>query len=345
MSSAEVNAPLLDVQALGVRFPQSDGSVLHAVDDVSFTIARGETLGIVGESGCGKSSVARAIVRLGPISAGCVRFDGAALEALDAGALRTLRRELQIVFQDARAALDPRMRVGVAIEQPLISLFPKLTRAERQRRVRDTMKRVGLAAALADRHPGTLSGGQCRRVDLARALVVGPRLLVCDEPLAGLDVSLQAQIANLLVELKGTLALTLLLIAHDLALVRQLSDRVLVMYLGRVVELASCAALYAAPRHPYTRALLASVPVPDPRAQRRVRPLAGELPSPLAPPSGCAFRTRCAYAIERCAAERPSLRAVGESLVACHRADEPGWDIAGSAGAILRAPREPRSCP
>jgi oligopeptide/dipeptide ABC transporter ATP-binding protein len=337
MSPAEVRTPLLDVQSLGVRFPQPDGCMLHAVDDVSFTLARGETLGIVGESGCGKSSVARAIVRLGPISAGSVRFDGRALETLDARTLRATRRELQIVFQDARAALDPRMRAGVAIEQPLIALCPQLTRAERHGRVRETMERVGLAPALADRRPGALSGGQCRRVDLARALVVGPRLLVCDEPLSGLDVSLQAQVANLLVELKRTLALTLLLIAHDLALVRQLSDRVLVMYLGRVVELASCEALYASPRHPYTRALLASVPVPDPGAQRRIRPLAGELPSPLAPPSGCAFRTRCAYAIERCAAERPALRTVGESLVACHRADEPG-DIAGSGGAILPTP-------
>jgi oligopeptide/dipeptide ABC transporter ATP-binding protein len=338
MSSAEVSAPFLEVRGLGVRFPQSDGRVLHAVDDVSFTLDRGETLGIVGESGCGKSSVARAIVRLGPISAGSVRFDGTALEALEGRALRVLRRELQIVFQDARATLDPRMRIGLAIEQPLIALFPKLTRAERQDRVRATMERVGLDPAMADRYPGALSGGQCRRVGLARALVVGPRLLVCDEPLSGLDVSLQGQVANLLVELKRTLGLTLLLIAHDLALVRQLGDRVLVMYLGRVVELASCDTLYASPRHPYTRALLASVPVPDPRAQRSVRPLGGELPSPLAPPSGCAFRTRCAYAVERCAAERPTLRAVGESLVACHRADEPGWDIAGSGGAILSNP-------
>jgi oligopeptide transport system ATP-binding protein len=333
-----VSTPLLEVQALGVRFPQPDGQVLTAVDDVSFTLERGETLGVVGESGCGKSSLARAIVRLGPISEGSVRFDGNALEVLETRSIRKLRRDLQIVFQDPRASLDPRMRAGVAIEQPLIALLPELSRVERSNRVRETMQRVGLSATLAGRHPAALSGGQCQRVVLARALVVGPRLLVCDEPLSGLDVSLQAQVANLLVELKRTLSLTLLLIAHDLALVRQLSDRVLVMYLGRIVELAACDALYDAPLHPYTRALLASVPTPDPRAARRPAPLAGEQPSPLTPPSGCAFRTRCPHAIERCADERPALRAVGASLVACHRADEPGWQVVGAGGAILPTP-------
>jgi oligopeptide transport system ATP-binding protein len=332
-----VSDSLLDVRGLGVRFPQADGRVLTAVDDVSFTLARGETLGIVGESGCGKSSLARAIVRLGPISAGSVRFDGGALESLDDRSMRTLRRELQIVFQDPRAALDPRMRAGVAIEQPLIALRPELDRADRRSRVRETMERVGLAYALADQYPAVLSGGQCQRVVLARALVVGPRLLVCDEPLSGLDVSLQAQIANLLIELKRSLSLALLLIAHDLALVRHLSDRVLVMYLGRVVEVASSDVLYASALHPYARALLASVPKPEPGAQRPA-PLSGEQPSPLQPPSGCAFRTRCPHVIVRCGAERPVLRAVGASLVACHRADEPGWEAAAPASAILPAP-------
>ena len=323
-----MSTPLLEVKALGVRFPLPDGQVLTAVDEVSFTLERGETLGVVGESGCGKSSLARAIVRLGPISAGSVRFDGDALDTLDARSMRMRRRDLQIVFQDPRAALDPRMRAGLAIEQPLIAQLPELGRAERRRRVRETMERVGLADALARHYPAALSGGQCQRVVLARALVAGPRLLVCDEPLSGLDVSLQAQVANLLVELKRTLSLTLLLIAHDLALVRRLSDRVLVMYLGRVVELGACDALYDTPLHPYTRALLASVPTPDPRARHRPAPIAGEQPSPLAPPSGCAFRTRCRHAIDRCAAERPALRAVGASLVACHRADETGWKVA-----------------
>jgi oligopeptide/dipeptide ABC transporter ATP-binding protein len=315
-------APLLEVQGLSVRFRQPGGRWLAAVDEVSFMVARGETLGIVGESGCGKSTLARAILRLEPLSAGRLRFAGAALDTLEGRALRAVRRHLQVVFQDPRAALDPRMSAAAAIEEPLLALRPELRRAERRARVAAMLEQVGLSAALAAHRPGALSGGQCQRVALARALVVEPQLLVCDEPLSGLDVSLQGQIANLLVELRRSLALTVLLIAHDLPLVRQLSDRVLVMYLGRVAELAPCEALYATPRHPYTRALIEAVPVPDPRAVRRVAALPGEPPSPLAPPSGCAFRTRCRHAIERCALERPELREVGESLVACHRAEE-----------------------
>ena len=318
-----MNAPLLEVQSLGVRFGPARGAALHAVDGVSFAVERGETLGIVGESGCGKSTLARAIVRLGPISTGSIRFDDAALDALEGRPLRAMRRHVQIVFQDARAALDPRMRAGDAIEQPLIALRPRLTRAERRRLVLAMMERVGLASDLAGHFPSALSGGQCRRVVLARALVVVPRLLVCDEPVSGLDLPRQAQLVNLLRDLKEALGLTLLVIAHDLAIVRHLSDRVLVMYLGRVVEVAPCDSLYATPRHPYTRALLAAVPSPDPGAPAGPMPLlAGEPPSPLAPPSGCAFRTRCPHAIERCAAERPALRPVGASLVSCHRADD-----------------------
>jgi oligopeptide/dipeptide ABC transporter ATP-binding protein len=318
-----VSAPILEVQSLCVRFAQARGA-LHAVDGVSFAVARGETLGIVGESGCGKSTLARAIVRLGPISAGSIRFDDTALETLEGPSLRAMRRHVQIVFQDARASLDPRMRAGDAVEQPLIALHPQLARAERRRRALAMMERVGLASDLAGSLPSALSGGQCRRIILARALVVEPRLLVCDEPFSGLDLPLQAQLVNLLRELKEALGLTLLVIAHDLAIVRHLSDRVLVMYLGRVVELAPCASLDATPRHPYTRALLAAVVSPDPGAVAKPLPLlGGEPPSPFAPPSGCAFRTRCPHAIERCAAERPALRSVGTSVVACHRADDP----------------------
>ena len=277
--------------------------------------------GIVGESGCGKSTLARAITRLGPVSGGRVRFDGTDLTALRGSALRVMRRRLQLVFQDPRASLDPRLRAGTAIEQPLIALYPELDAAERRRRVLGTMARVGLPGELAALRPDALSGGQCQRVVLARALIVEPQLLVCDEPLSGLDLSLQAQIANLLLQLGRELGLALLLIAHDLALVRHLSDRVLVMYLGRAVEVAPAGVLYVQPHHPYTRALIASVLPLDPRAVRAA-PLAGDAPSPLAPPSGCPFRSRCPLAIERCVHERPVLRQVGSSLVACHRADD-----------------------
>ena len=319
-----MNGALLEVQALGVRFAQAGGETVQALDGVSFALARGETLGVVGESGCGKSTLARAVARLGPISEGSIRYEGIALDRLEGRELREMRRRLQIVFQDSRSSLDPRMTAGDAIEQPLIALHPRLTPGDRRRRVLAMMERVGLAADLADHHPSALSGGQCQRVALARALVVEPELLVCDEPLSGLDLSLQAQVVNLLAEIKAELGLTLLVIAHDLAIVRHLSDRVLVMYLGRVAELAPCDALYAEPRHPYTRALLAAVPSPDPSVRTMPLPLlAGETPSPLAPPRGCAFCTRCPAVIERCIAERPPLRRVGTSLVACHRADDP----------------------
>jgi oligopeptide/dipeptide ABC transporter ATP-binding protein len=326
MSPPEVSPgeALLEVRALAVRFPQPGRRVLEAVSDVSFSVSRGETLGIVGESGCGKSTLARAILRLVPLAGGSVRFRDRAIEKLEGAALRAVRRHLQIVFQDSRAALDPRMRAAAAIEEPLIALRPELSRAERRTRVAAIVERVGLAPGLAARRPAALSGGQCQRVALARALVVEPDLLVCDEPLSGLDVSLQAQVAALLGELRQSFALTLVLIAHDLALVHRLADRVLVMYLGRVVEIGPCAALFARPGHPYTRALIAAVLVPDPRAPPPPVLVSGEPPSPLAPPSGCAFRTRCAWAVERCASVRPELRPVGGTLVACHRAEELG---------------------
>jgi oligopeptide/dipeptide ABC transporter ATP-binding protein len=318
---------LLEVDGLHVRYPLRGGRVLHAVDDVTFTLARGETLGVVGESGSGKSSLARAIARLGPRPGGRIVLGGEMLHALEGAALRAARRRVQIVLQDARAALDPRLPARAAIEEPLRALRPELGRDARRARVAAILERVGLADATAGHRPAALSGGQCRRVVLARALAVDPELLVCDEPLSGLDVTSQAQVAELIAGLVRDLDLTVVLVAHDLALVRDLCDRVLVMYLGRAVEIAPAAELYARPRHPYTRALLAAVPVPDPHAVAPP-PLAGEPPSPLAPPSGCAFRTRCPLAIERCAAERPRLRAIGASLVACHRADE-GMPLSG----------------
>ncbi|EQD55110.1 oligopeptide/dipeptide ABC transporter, ATPase subunit [mine drainage metagenome] len=322
--------PLLDVDDLSVHFrvPGSGwrerNRVLRAVDGVSFNVAERETLGIVGESGCGKSTLARALLRLVPTSSGHLHYAGRDLLALDAAALRPLRRELQIIFQDPLAALDPRMTVGQIIGEPLRALRSDMPRAERRRRVLAMMQRVGLLPSQVNRYAHEFSGGQAQRIGIARALAVEPRLLVCDEPVSSLDVSIKSQVINLLQELKAERALTLVFIAHDLASVRHIAQRVLVLYLGRVVEIAGRDAIFARPMHPYTRMLFAAAPIPDPDAARRMRaaPVRGEIPSPFNPPSGCAFRTRCLHAIERCGAERPALRALGSGQVACHRAEE-----------------------
>ncbi|MHB1588088.1 MAG: ABC transporter ATP-binding protein [Metallibacterium scheffleri] len=325
-----VAPPLLEVDDLAVHFhvPGSGWKqrkrVLRAVDGVSFSVAERETLGIVGESGCGKSTLARALLRLVPTSGGHLHFAGRDLLALDAKSLRPLRRELQIIFQDPLAALDPRMTVGQIIGEPLRALRPELPRAERHARVLAMMQRVGLLPNQVNRYAHEFSGGQAQRIGIARALAVEPRLLVCDEPVSSLDVSIKSQVINLLQDLKTERALTLVFIAHDLASVRHIAQRVLVLYLGRVVEIASRDAIFAQPMHPYTRMLFAAAPIPDPDAARRVRaaPVRGEIPSPFDPPSGCAFRTRCSFAIERCSAERPRLRDLSGGQVACHRAEE-----------------------
>jgi oligopeptide transport system ATP-binding protein len=316
-------APTLAAQNLSVRFAvPGTARWLRAVDDVSFTIGHGETLGVVGESGSGKSTIARAVLRLGPKAAGSVHFHGRDLLTLEGQELRAMREHLQIIFQDPLASLDPRMSVGEIIEEPLHEFRPALDPASRRAQVLAMMDRVGLLPRHLNRYPHEFSGGQAQRIGIARALMLKPDLLVCDEPMSALDASIKSQIANLLKDLQQELQLSVLFIAHDLAAVRFSCDRILVLYLGRVMEIGSRDTLFAAPRHPYTRALLDAVPMADPvlaRAQRR-EPLRGEIPSPLTPPSGCVFRTRCPLAEARCAAEVPALRRVDGSEVACHRA-------------------------
>jgi oligopeptide transport system ATP-binding protein len=299
---------------------------LHAVDGVSFQLGRGETLGIVGESGSGKSSIARALLRLVPSAAGQVLFNGDDLLHLQDKRLQAARRYLQLIFQDPLGSLDPRMSVGETVAEPLRVFEPRLPDAERRQRVLAMLEAVGLSSDYMHRLPHEFSGGQAQRIAIARALVLRPLLVICDEPLSALDASIKSQVGNLLRRLQEQLKLSLLFISHDLAAIRFACDRLLVLYLGRVMEVADRDTIFAAPAHPYTRALLQAMPIPDPvatRARRRA-PLEGEIPSPLDPPSGCVFRTRCPFAVERCAREVPLLRQVGGSQVACHRAEEIG---------------------
>lgn len=302
----------------------SKPQTLRAVDGVTFDLLQGETLGVVGESGCGKSTMARAILGLVPVTAGSVLFAGKDLARLDAGEMRAQRQHLQIIFQDPLASLDPRMTLGQIIAEPLRSFFPKLTASERQAKVVEMMNHVGLLPEQINRYPHEFSGGQAQRIGIARALILRPEVIVCDEPVSALDVSIKAQILNLLSDLQERFGLSLLFIAHDLASVRHASRRVMVLYLGKVMELAPWREIYRTPLHPYTQALIQAIPPADPKRARSnpVKPLGGELPSPISPPSGCVFRTRCAHAVERCSIEVPALRPVGESLVACHLAEQ-----------------------
>ncbi len=298
---------------------------LRALQDITFSVKRGETLGIVGESGCGKSTLGRCILQLLSPEQGRVLWLGEDIAALPAEEMRKRRRDLQIIFQDPLASLNPRMTVGEIIADPLRSLMPELSSAERQARVVRTMEAVGLLPEMINRYPHEFSGGQAQRIGIARALITEPKLIVCDEPVSALDVSIQAQILNLLADLKEQFGLTLIFISHNLSVVRHVSDRILVLYLGRIVELADGDDLYERPRHPYTKALLTAVPIPDPKLarQRNIDALVGEVPSPINPPSGCAFRTRCRHAIALCAEKRPPLETIeGERLVACHRWQE-----------------------
>ncbi len=310
---------LLRVEDMVVDFPTPGGTV-SAVAGVSFDVAEGETLGLVGESGCGKSTAARAVMQLPAPTAGSVVFEGRDLTALRGERLRALRPRLQIVFQDPISSLNPRRRVGDIVGAPL-KVWKAGTPAERRAKVDEALDAVGLDPDVArDKRPHEFSGGQCQRICIARSLVLEPKLVICDEPVSALDVSVQAQILNLLEDLKERYGLTLVFITHDLAVVKNVSDRVAVMYLGKVCELAPPDRLYAAPAHPYTAALLSAIPVPDPTAPARSGGLvAGELPSPLSPPSGCRFRTRCPRAEERCAREEPQIRQVADGqYVACH---------------------------
>ena len=311
---------LLRVEHLVVDFPAGHNLKVSAVADVSFDVAEGETLGLVGESGCGKSTAARAVLQLPAPTAGKVIFEGQDIAALHGERLRAMRPRLQIVFQDPISSLNPRRTVASIVGAPL-KIWRLGDEAERRRKVDEALDAVGLDPDVArDKRPHEFSGGQCQRICIARSLVLDPRVLFCDEPVSALDVSVQAQILNLLEDLKARYGLTMVFITHDLAVVKNVSDRVAVMYLGKICEIAGPDTLYASPAHPYTAALLSSIPVPDPKAPPRVNSLvAGDLPSPLSPPSGCRFRTRCPRAQERCAAEEPLIRPVGEGqYVACH---------------------------
>ena len=296
---------------------------MRAVAGVSFTIRRGETLGLVGESGCGKTTTGRCILQLERPTSGSVRFEGQELTTLAPSALRAVRRRIQVIFQDPYSSLNPRMTVSQIVGEPLLvhRLVPDA--GAQAARVQELLRQVGLLPQHGRRYPHELSGGQRQRVGIARALALEPSLIICDEPVSALDVSIQAQIINLLEDLQRELGLTYLFVAHDLSVVRHISDRVVVMYLGRIVELADRQALYEAPRHPYTKALLSAVPIPDPlvEAQRERVVLAGEVPSPLHPPHGCAFHPRCPIAVDDCHRIRPDLRDLGaEHQAACHLA-------------------------
>ena len=315
---------LLRVRGLFKHFPVKDGDeVVRAVDGVTFEIVRGETLGLVGESGCGKSTVGRCLLRLIEPTRGEIDFGGRDVRALGGEELRLLRREMQIIFQDPYASLNPRLRVRDIVSEPLV-IHGIGDKAERRERVADLLRKVGLDPDYMNRYPHEFSGGQRQRIGIARALALNPKLIVADEPVSALDVSVQAQVINLLEDLQSEFDLTYLFISHGLAVVEHISDRVAVMYLGRIVEVASSRELYANPLHPYTRALLSAIPVPDPTRKRDRIVLKGDVPTPINPPSGCRFHTRCPEAIPECSRIDPDLREVSPGhTVACIRV--PGW--------------------
>jgi oligopeptide transport system ATP-binding protein len=316
MSAAGV-APLLEVKGLRMHFPVTEGiftrrkiGEVKAVDGVDFAMRRGETLGLVGESGCGKTTTGRCILLLERPTSGEILYDGVDLTKLNHKELTGLRRRIQVIFQDPYSSLNPRMKVGDIIAEPIKVHGIEPDAARRTARVRDLLALCGLNPNFADRFPHEMSGGQRQRVGIARALALEPEFIICDEAVSALDVSIQAQIVNLLEDLRERLRLTYLFIAHDLSVVRHLCQRVAVMYLGRIVELADCDELFDNPLHPYTQALLDSVPVPDPTIEmgRAARPVKGEVPSPIKPPSGCVFHPRCPIAVARCSEQRPQLR-------------------------------------
>ena len=328
--SAGPGAPLLQVRGLTKHFPVRGGIFLrtvgqvHAVDDVSFDLDTGETLGLVGESGCGKSTVGKTLLRLYDPTAGAVFFEGRDIATMSRTELRRLRRDIQIILQDPFESLNARHTVGKILEEPFV-IHRLGTPAERRRRVDELLERVGLDAGAANRFPHEFSGGQRQRIGIARAIALKPRLIVCDEAVSALDVSIQSQIINLLLELQREMQLALIFIAHDLAVVKHVSDRIAVMYLGEVVETAAATDIYRTPRHPYTQALISAIPVPDPTARRDRIVLVGDVPSPIEPPLGCRFHTRCRHARDDCRRGKPALTAAGDGAeVACHHWRELG---------------------
>jgi len=320
--------PILSVRDIKVEFSIKDAKgwpwtpprSLKAVNGISFDLHAGETLGVVGESGCGKSTLARALLNLNPANSGSIRWMGQEMQGAPESAWMAVRKDIQMIFQDPLASLDPRMTVAQIIAEPLRTHHPDMSHDEVMDKVRAIMGRVGLTAQQINRYPHEFSGGQCQRIGIARALILSPKLIVCDEPVSALDVSIQAQIINLLKELQAEFGLALIFIAHDLAVVKHISHRIMVMYLGRAMEFAQKRALYENPQHPYTQALLSAIPIPDPELERGkvIQLLQGDLPSPLNPPSGCVFRTRCPKAQAACADQVPVLRATGvQAQAAC----------------------------
>ena len=319
---------LLAVEDLKVYFdiypanamPWTKPHKLKAVDGVSFDIYAGETLGIVGESGCGKSTLARAVIKMVPAEAGQVLWLGQDLLPLSKKKMQAARKDLQMIFQDPLASLNPRMTIGDIIAEPLKTHYPAMPTPERKLKVKEMMAKVGLLPNQINRYPHEFSGGQCQRIGIARALILKPKLIICDEPVSALDVSIQAQIVNLLMDLQAEMGLSLIFIAHDLSIVQHISTRVMVLYLGNVCEITSSEQLYARPRHPYTQALISAVPIPDPEIERNKKLILieGDLPSPINPPSGCVFRTRCHKVQPKCSEQRPPLADLGaDHRVAC----------------------------
>jgi oligopeptide/dipeptide ABC transporter ATP-binding protein len=325
---APTTDPLLEARGIKMHFPVREGILLRAaktckaVDGVDLTLARGETLGLVGESGCGKSTLGRCITRLYKPTAGSILFEGADLAPLRGRALKPYRRQIQMVFQDPVDSLNSRHTVGEILEEPFI-IHGQGDAAERRKRVQELLDHVGMPKGAAEKFPFEFSGGQRQRIGIARAMALRPKLIVCDEPVSALDVSIQSQVLNLLMDLQRELGLSYVFIAHNLAVVKHISDRVAIMYLGNIVEIAGADDIYVSPRHPYTRALLSAIPMPDPTRRRERIVLSGDVPSPIDPPTGCPFHTRCPYVQERCRVEKPLLRVAADKngtphQVACH---------------------------
>ena len=333
-----MSASLLEVRDLVKHYPVRKGvfggaiGQVRAVDGLSLSIGDGETLGLVGESGCGKSTAGKTILRLIEPTSGSIQVNGESIETLSRGAMRPWRRELQVVFQDPYSSLNPRMSAGDIVAEPLVN-YGLSSGAALKEKVAGLFAKVGLRAEQMQRYPHEFSGGQRQRIGIARALALNPSLIVCDEPVSALDVSVQAQVINLLMDLQGEFGLSYLFIAHDLAVVEHISHRIAVMYLGKIVELTDKRSLFASPQHPYTEALLSAVPVPDPKARRKRIILSGDVPSPISPPPGCRFHTRCPYAEARCKVEEPAMREVRPGhFVACHLRNVDEKSFAAIAG-------------